>query len=250
MSLPKTHRLVNSFARFSNVIAAESLRQGGFSPAPFQSLNLGLHTDDQDLLVSKNRHHFFSKLGISPEQVAGAHQIHGNDILIVSEPGQYQGYDGLITQQKNLFLTITIADCLPVLLYDSRREIIGAVHAGWRGTVAQIAGKCLEMMSSMLGSQAKDCHAWLGTCIDECSFEVDQDVADHFASDFKRWDEEKKKFFIDLQKTNQQQLIGRGIPKDQISSSPYSTVLNNKDYFSYRKEQGQCGRMLTVIGMT
>ena len=249
MSLFQTHRTVPSFSRFANVIAAESLRRGGFSSSPFQSLNLGLHTEDQEAFVSKNRSQFFGNLEISPERIVGAHQVHGNDILLVTEPGQYKGFDGFITQQKNLFLTITVADCLPVLIYDSRQEIIGAVHAGWRGTVAQITAKCLSMMSDKLDSQPKDCYAWLGTCIDECSFEVDQDVADHFAPAFKRWDEEKKKYFIHLKNANQQQLIDGGLPKDQISHSPYSTFLNNDDYFSYRKEQGKCGRMLVVIGM-
>ena len=244
-----THRRASSFACFPNVLAAESLRHGGFSPPPFHSLNLGLYTDDQEALVLKNRNRFFSDLGISPAQVVGARQVHGSDILLVSEPGQYEVYDGFITNQKNLFLSITVADCLPVLLYDSRQKVIGAVHAGWRGTVEQIASKCLTMMSEKLGSQPQDCHAWLGTCIDECSFEVDQDVADHFTAAFKRWDEEKNKFFINLRDANQQQLEDAGIPKDQINRSSFSTFLHNNDYFSYRKEQGKCGRMLAVIGM-
>ena len=154
-----------------------------------------------------------------------------------------------ICKEKNILLTVTVADCTPILLYDQKQKAIAAIHAGWRGTVDKIVMKVLKQMKASFGTLAKDCFAFIGTCIDECSFEVDADVADHFEVTVKRWDEQKGKFFINLKKENQLQLIRAGLSLEQIEISPYSTVLNNQDYFSYRKEKGTTGRMLAVIGM-
>lgn len=123
-----------------------------------------------------------------------------------------------------------------------------AIHAGWKGTAKRIAVKTLMHAAIEFGTTPKDCYVYIGTCIDECSFEVDADVADEFADDFKRWDAEKGKFFINLKKANFQQLLDLGIPESQIEISRNSTVLNNEDYFSYRKEGGKTGRMMVVIG--
>ena len=94
------------------------------------------------------------------------------------------------------------------------------------------------------------CIAFIGTCIDECSYEVHADVADYFQEAFKRWDSEKQKFFLDLKKANQYQLLEAGVPEQHIEISPYSTVIHNARFFSYRKENGKTGRMLNVIGLT
>ena len=86
-------------------------------------------------------------------------------------------------------------------------------------------------------------------CIDKSSFEVGEEVASRFSPDHKRWDARKKKFFVDLKKANEHQLRTFGLPEEQIEISPYSTVLHNQDYFSYRKEKGKTGRMLAIIGL-
>ncbi len=233
----------------NNIIAAESTRLGGFSQQPFESLNLGLFTDDDPINVSRNRHHFFNQLGIKPEQVSGSHQVHGDQILQVNCPGQQEGFDALITSKKNIFLTVTVADCAPILIYDQKQEAVAAIHAGWKGTTLKIVQKTLSRMNETYGTRGEDCFAYIGTCIDECSFEVDADVADHFNAPFKRWDKSLGKFFVDLKAANQQQLIDFGIPGNRIEISPYSTYIDNDRYFSYRKEKGHTGRMLAVIGM-
>lgn len=241
-------REIPVFSAFEELIAAESTRHGGVSQAPYQQLNLGLYTKDDPQAVRENRKLFFTALHVPLTQIAGAHQVHGTEIKIVDQAGEYPGYDGFICAKENIFLSITVADCMPALIYDPRQKVIGAVHAGWRGTVGDITGKCLDMMIANFGTQAKDCIAWMGTCIDECSFEVDEDVAQHFESSFKRWDAKKAKYFIDLKQANKIQLTSRDVPENQIACSEYSTFLNNEDYFSYRKEKGQCGRMLAIIG--
>lgn len=245
-----TYRRPTLFTDFDQLVVGESTRRGGVSPVPFASLNLGLFTDDSSDNVAENRRRFCAELGILPEQLAGSYQVHGDQVLVVEKAGQYEGYDALISRKKNVFLTVTVADCVPVLIFDPVGEAVAAIHAGWKGTLAGIVAKTLAEMNTALGTHARNCHAYIGTCIDECSFEVDGDVADHFATPFKRWEANKNKFFIDLKKANQQQLIQSGLPANQIEISPYSTYLQNDDYFSYRKENGQTGRLLGLIGIT
>lgn len=104
-------------------------------------------------------------------------------------------------------------------------------------------------MQQVYHTQATDCYAYVGTCIDECSFEVGEEVAEQFSDEFKRFDSTLGKYLIDLKRANAAQLSAFGVPTSQIEISPYSTITHNDDYFSYRLEKGQTGRMLAVIGM-
>ncbi|MCB0627330.1 MAG: laccase domain-containing protein, partial [Saprospiraceae bacterium] len=119
---------------------------------------------------------------------------------------------------------------------------------GWRGTVARIVAKTLAEMSATFGTDPRDCLAYVGTCIDECEFEVGPEVAEQFDPAFVRWDELRAKHFVDLKAANRAQLLDAGLPALQIEVSPYCTVQHNADYFSYRAEQGRTGRMLALIG--
>lgn len=244
----KTHYVPTIFKQFPDLIAAESIRHGGVSPSPYQSLNLGMNTNDLPENVEKNQAILFKNLDIPLEKVVFNHQIHGDDILIATKPGRYSGYDALISNKRNVFLTIGIADCCPILIYDEKNWVCAAIHAGWKGTAKRIVIKTLMQMAIEFGTSPADCYAYIGTCIDECSFEVDADVADVFDHNFKRWDAAKGKFFVDLKKANLHQLLELGLLESQIEISPRSTVLNNDDYFSYRKEGGETGRMMVVIG--
>jgi YfiH family protein len=237
------------FCQFPSLVAAESTRHGGVSKAPFFSLNLGINTNDDSKNVLENRLIFFEKLGISEAQFASSYQVHGNQVQVVTEAGRTEGYDALITNQPNVFVGVTVADCTPILIYDVRNQAVGAVHAGWRGTVVQIVLKTLQTMQLTYGTQPMDCFAYVGTCIDECSFEVGEEVAKQFDVEFKRFNFAIGKYLIDLKRANAAQLSAFGIPASQIEISPYSTIMHNDDYFSYRLEKGQTGRMLAVIGI-
>lgn len=243
-----SHHVPNIFVNFPNLIAAESTRHGGVSPAPFSSLNLGINTADESANVDENRRRFFNTIGAGTFQFASSHQIHGTEILHTVEPGRFDGYDALITNQPGLLIGVTVADCVPILIYDQLNQAVAAIHAGWRGTVGGIVTKTLTQMQQQFGTSPEQCYAYVGTCIDECSFEVGPEVAEQFDSAFKRDDLSGEKSFIDLKAANTHLLRNFGIPAAQISVSPFSTVLHNEDYFSYRVEQGQTGRMLAVIG--
>jgi YfiH family protein len=237
------------FASFPGLVAAQSTRHGGVSSAPYYSLNLGKSTDDDPDHVAENRRRFCAALGFRPEQLALSRQVHGDRIQVVSAPGLSEGFDALVTDQPGILLGVSVADCTPTLIFYQKNKAIAAIHAGWKGTAAGIVAKTLNFMAEQFGSIGANCRAYVGTCIDECSFEVGDEVATVFADHFKRFDADKGKFFVDLKKANTAQLLAFGIPADQIEISPYSTVLHNEDYFSHRQEKGITGRMLAVIGL-
>ncbi|GAA4467425.1 peptidoglycan editing factor PgeF [Nibrella saemangeumensis] len=231
------------------LVVAESTRHGGVSPQPYASLNLGMNTSDDPANVAENRRRFFEALTIEPDRVASSHQIHGADVLLTTEPGRYDGYDALITNQPDLYLAVSTADCVPVLIYDQRHRAVAAVHAGWRGTASGIVSLTLKAMQEQFDTHPGDCYAYVGTCIDETSFDVGPDVAEQFGPNHKRIDPFSGKAFINLKSANTKQLTDFGIPAAHIAVSTFSTVLDNKDYFSHRHEKGQTGRMLAVIGL-
>lgn len=237
------------FSPFAGLAAAESTRNGGISPSPYTSLNLGKSTGDRPENVAENRRRFCAALGFQPEQLAWSTQTHGDLVRLVTTPGGSEGFDALITQIPGILLAVSVADCTPVLVFDARTRAMAAVHAGWRGTTAYLVAKTLLEMSNSFGTQGKDCYAYIGTCIDECSFEVGETVAAAFETRFIRYDTARQKHFADLKQANCAQLLEFGVPSMQIETSPYSTLLHNDTYFSHRLEKGETGRMLAVIGL-
>jgi polyphenol oxidase len=237
------------FASFEQLRTAETTRNGGVSLPPFASLNMGNFTDDLAENILENRRLVLADLGFPMSQLAFAKQVHEDKIAIVTSANCYDGYDALIAQTKGILLGITIADCTPILIYDAKNQVIAAVHAGWKGTVLQIARKTIATMAEQYGTFAKDCFAYVGTCIDECDFEVGDEVATHFAEAEKVFYESKNKYHVNLKAANKTQLLAAGIPEQQIEVSPFSTVGNLDNYFSHRAEKGQTGRMMVLIGM-
>ncbi|MVM38604.1 peptidoglycan editing factor PgeF [Spirosoma sp. HMF3257] len=248
-TISSLHKIPAIFTCFPTLIAAESTRHGGVSPAPFASLNLGINTADDPSNVNENRRRFFEAIGAQTSQFASSHQVHGTEILYATEAGRFEGYDALITDKPGLLIGVTVADCVPILIYDCEHQAVAAIHAGWRGTVGGIVRETLSSMQQQFGTSAEQCYAYVGTCIDECSFEVGPEVAEQFEPELKCVDVETGKGYIDLKRANTKQLTAFGIPPVQIGVSPFSTVLNNDEFFSYRAEQGQTGRMLAVIGV-
>ncbi|MEZ4941558.1 MAG: peptidoglycan editing factor PgeF [Saprospiraceae bacterium] len=236
------------FKNIPQLIAAQSTRHGGVSPAPYHSLNLGKNTADQPENIVENKRRFCAALGFAPDRLAWSNQVHGADIRFVTAPGGAEGFDALITDTPDVVLAVSVADCTPVLVCDSKNRAVAAIHAGWRGAAAGIVGKTLQAMAQQFGTKGSDCQAFVGTCIDECSFEVGPEVAAEFAEAYKRFDAGRGKFFVDLKKVCAQQLLDFGLSENQIELSPFSTVLHNNNYFSHRKEGGITGRMLAVIG--
>ncbi len=244
------HYQPDIFKNFPQIITAQSTRQGGVSEGALASLNLSFRVGDEEERVLENRRRFYGSLNIDLSELATSRQVHGDRIVYAIEPAEYEGFDALITDRRRVFLSVSIADCAPILIFDAAHEVVAAVHAGWRGTVEGIVHKTLEAMQIHFGTAPPDCFAFIGACIDACSYEVDADVADYFPDTFKRFDPAKNKFLVDLKAGNRDQLLAFGIPETQIEISPFSTVLHNEYFFSHRAEKGKTGRMMAVIGMS
>lgn len=237
------------FSTFSELKVGISTRNGGVSTSPFDSLNLGLFTADSLSAIKENRRRFFEALGVDASVVAESRQIHGSNVLHVNSPGNYEEYDSLVTNSENILLAITVADCAPVLIYDCKQGVIAAIHAGWKGTVKEIVPATLREMKRSFGSNPADCYAHIGVCIGKEAFEVDADVASFFPEKFRKWDEGRRKYLVDLKATLVAQLQDGKVPMQQIEVSPFSTTVHNNRFFSYRLEKGTTGRMLAVIGL-
>lgn len=241
--------VIPSVFNSEKVVAAQSTRLGGISPAPFSSMNLGLSVNDDPQYVTKNRALFFNSLGIDLSQLSISKQVHGAEVLLATKPQITEGYDAQISNTKGLYVVVSIADCTPILIHDEKENAVAAIHAGWKGTVANIVSKTLQKMHDEFGTEGKNCKAFIGACIGYGQFEVGQDVADHFDERFKRFDTNKNKFFVDLKSANKQQLLDHGVLAGNIEISSYCTSTNNELFFSHRKEKGNTGRMMAVIGL-
>ncbi len=237
------------FESFTEISAGQSTRIGGVSQSNYTSLNLGKSVGDNLDHVEKNREIFFGKIGFSKENVVFSHQIHGSEILLVNQPGNYTGFDAQITNSKGICLAVSIADCTPILIYDSKNKALAAIHAGWKGTVNEIVSKTLLALETNFETKSEHCYAFIGACISKQNFEVGDEVADKFSPEFKNYNKTKNKYFVDLKAANKAQLLYFGIPNNQIEVSEYCTVANNALFFSHRKEKGITGRMMAAIGL-
>ena len=220
--------------------------------------SLALHTGEPAEEVVKNRREVAGRLGIGQQAYfVVAEQTHSDNITII-ESRESRGWhtaedavancDAMITDQKGVVLTILTADCVPVLLYDTKKKIVAAIHAGWKGTKANITGKTVQKMVNTFGSDPKDIVAFIAPSIGRCCYEVGEDVAHHF-KDKEVFDQVGEKYMLDLPLANQKQLLDAGLNTENIEMSHECTSCKADKYFSYRKEQGCSGRFMSMIGL-
>ncbi len=219
-----------------------STRFGGVSKAPYDSLNLG-GTEDDESNILENRILALQKLNLSITNLCNLKQVHGDNVCI-AQIGKQEG-DALVTNKKNIILAISIADCYPILFYDEVNEVIGAAHAGWRGTVNKIAGKTIQSMID-IGAEAKNIKVAIGQGISQNNFEVGNEVIAQFIKNgfpASCWKNNK----IDLVLCNKFILKRNNISEENIWTMNRCTF--EKDFFSYRRDKGKTGRMWAVISM-
>lgn len=234
----------NIFQSIPGLVAGVSTRHGGLSEPPYSSLNLGVHTDDSSEVIEQNLSLFCADLGVSPTDLARSYQVHGDKIWVTGRAGYQSGFDSMVSVQPGVFAGVGIADCTPILLADPNTRVCAAIHAGWKGTVAQIVHKTAKRLIENRGSNPADILAYIGPCISLAHFEVGDEVASQFDSAFKT--RKGDKWHVDLKAANAAQLQALGI--QQIEIDPACTVENNADFFSHRTEKGVTGRMLALIG--
>jgi len=234
------------------ITALFSLRTGGASPSPFDSLNFGPGLGDPDINIETNLDALTAAIGISsrPHQVK---QCHGSDLLWCEGSGVIhdEEADMLFTEQAETALAVRTADCLPILLADPETGITAAVHAGWRGTAVQVAGiAVLEMLSH--GVLAKDILASLGPCIGPCCFHIDTATADKLASSApgaERHIRRKTEITADLREINALQLMQCGLTDEHIERISACTACDTRRFFSYRRDGNRTGRHLAVVAL-
>lgn len=235
------------FQQFPELRFGFSTRVSGVSPKPYD-LNLSFSVGDDRLNVIKNRDLFFGKLRISWEEVAIPAQCHSANALRVETGGGYERCDALVTNKVGVFLTVSVADCVPLFLYDNKQKAIAAVHVGWRGGSLGIIEKTIELMKVEFETNLKDIVAYIGPAAGVCCYEVGHDVAQLFSPQFLR-PKSKHKSYLDLKEFSRRELINADVQKENIEVSELCTICNAELFHSYRREGPKSGRMMGVIGL-
>ena len=230
------------------VTAGISLRHGGVSRAPYVSLNLGEHVNDDPNAVETNRKILFQETGLT--NLRYCRQIHSASVVHVDKKAQVLAAqppeaDALITAHRDLTLGIFTADCIPIFVLDVKTAAIGIVHAGWRGTFARIAVNAITQMKTRFGTLAKNCRIHLGPSIQKCCYTVSAELLTQFTERFGSSVANGKN--LSLQTANVNQLTEIGVPITSISVSEFCTACRTDLFYSHRAENGQTGRMLSFI---
>ncbi len=276
------------FDAFPWVLHGFSTRKGGASRLKgVAALNLGFSDWDSREAVEQNRVAFVragASKSLSTLQSEKAlitlRQIHSDVVHVFSKaPVRSRPGDAAICRRAGLLLAIQTADCVPILLADTRRRVVAVVHAGWRGTLARIVSKTLGRMRLDFGTQPEGVIAALGPAIGSCCYEVGPEVAQAFAGQFPEaadWFEGSferlatgeepnplpwltmmppghepppERVRLNLRAANHWQLVEAGVKPRNISVSALCTACRSDLFFSYRKEGAGTGRMMSVIGI-
>ena len=251
---------IDSISHFSTT------RKGGVSSGEFSSLNLGNYSDDSSLNIYENRSIVARKFHIEEKDLITPHQTHGCEVINIDKeflnlPKSEQvdmlyGIDASITKERGVFLCVTTADCIPILLYDPISKSIGSIHAGWKGTSRRISKNTINAMIESFGTSPNDLIACIGPSISIDIYEVGQEVEDIFnANGFVLDDSnsyrntESGKIHLDLKEINRQELVRLGVNPANIEKSDLCTFHNKDLFFSARRQSIHSGRMLTSIMM-
>jgi len=181
--------------------------------------------------------------------VATLRQVHSDRVLIAGMPGVLGEGDAMITNQPGIALAIRTADCLPVLMADLRHRAVAAVHAGWRGAVAEIAPKTVAAMGREFGTRPEDLLIAIGPGIGACCFEVGPEVGGQFAAFFPERNDLGERTKVDLAETICRQLGRTAVQERQIVVAGLCPACSPAHFHSYRRDREQAGRMVTTIGL-
>ena len=280
-----------ALARLDWLVHGFSTRLGGVSRLASgadrdanSELNLGFTEEDSRERVLANRRKYFQALGAGNMRPIALRQIHSDIVQVVDSAKAAQTDvapqgDALITRERGVLLCVQTADCIPILLADTKQRAVAAIHSGWRGTVQRIAEKTLGRMQMEFGTRPSDVIAAIGPGIARCCYEVGHEVVKEFAAKFpeaREWfdgpfealsdgDQDPNwlpwltmkppghaprapRVQLDLVAANRAILAGAGIPAARIVSSGYCTRCRTDLFFSYRHERST-GRLMAAIGI-
>jgi len=231
-------------------------RHGGVSPEPWNSLNLGGTVGDETERVEQNRLLSFKALECKPESIFDAWQVHSADVVCVDAPRNasepYHKADIILTDKPEVTLFMRFADCVPIMFHDPNKGVIGISHAGWMGTVRNVAGATVNAMCNEYGSNPSDIVACIGPSIGPDHYEVGDDVISQasqlFGEDSKLvLQPREQKIHFDLWKANHLLLEKAGVTKIELAG--ICTACHTNDWFSHRAEKGMTGRFGALISL-
>jgi YfiH family protein len=248
---------IRAFEAYPGLTHAIFTRRGGASQAPYHSLNLGSTVGDEAEAVKKNFEQACQAVNITPDQTVSCYLVHGRRILTIDKTNRQQVMgqaDGLITSGPNVYLFMRFADCTPLIFYDPIRGAVGVSHAGWRGTMQNIADATVTAMARQLGCQPQNIIAVIGPAIGPCCYEVGPEVmaagAENLADSatlFIRRNGRANHAHFDMWAANRRQLAASGV--GQTIQSKICTACHTDEFFSHRAEKGRTGRFGVIIGL-
>ena len=231
-------------------------RHGGVSPNPWGSLNVGGTVGDDLTRVRENRMLSFQALGCEPASIYDVWQVHSADVVFAQAPRpvdeSYRQADIILTDQPDVTLFMRFADCVPILVHDPRNGIIGLAHAGWMGTLGDVATSTIEAMEKKYGSKPADLIAGIGPSIGPDHYEIGADVIlqvmQKYGDDSELFlKSHNGKIHFNLWEANRSALERAGV--GQIEVSGICTACNTGDWFSHRAEKGRTGRFGALISL-
>ena len=233
------------FNKYPSVIVAISAKEDGPMKVRYE-----LKKDNKTLL---NRNKFLKKYDITNNMVVSAKLAQENNVHLATkiDSGRFiPNTDALLTKEKGLYLSITIADCILIFLYDPKSEVTGLIHTGWRGLSKKIIPNAIRALIKNCKVQPENLIVGIGPGIDTCHFEVKDDVLNRFILYKDEIIKRGEKYFLDLKKIAVKQLLNLGIKKENIEVSPLCTYCEGDKYFSYRRDKSlPLKAMIAFIGM-
>ncbi len=224
-------------------------RGGGMSAGPYRSLNVSFDVGDDPLRVQENRAIAARSCGLPEGRVVFLRQVHGDQVVEARHPVDSEFVaDAVMTDRKNLVLTVATADCVPILLCDPERPAIAAVHAGWKGTAMNIVGRTVAEMERRYGAKRNHIVAAIGPSIGECCYTVSGDVAYRL----REWQgaglrEEGPQYRVSLSRINRAQLLEAGVEEEHVTAIDLCVSCHEELFFSHRRDHGQTGRQWNFI---
>jgi hypothetical protein len=240
----------------AGLVHAVFTRQGGLSPDPWNSLNVGSTVGDEQERVLENRFRSFRALGRDPYSIFDVWQVHSADVVIAdaphfSRPPEFKA-DAILTDKPEVTLFMRFADCVPILLHDPQKNVIGVVHAGWQGTVKKILRETIRAMQAAYGSKPADVLAAIGPSIGPDHYEIGPDVIARVRASFNGDAQallptHEGHVHFDLWAANRLTLEQAGVGQVQVAG--LCTACHLDDWYSHRAEKGRTGRFGALIGL-
>ena len=238
---------------YSNISCFSTTRHGGCGEGAYATFNCTHYCGDNPEHVKSNLGKLAMSLPERPRLFVIPRQTHTTNVRIITDVPtleELQDVDAVVTHLKGFCLCVSTADCVPILLYDKVKQVVAAVHAGWRGTVGRIVEKTLEAMKSHYGTEGKDVIACIGPSISLESFEVGDEVYDVFTEagfDMDSIAKKYEKWHLDLWEANRLQLLAQGVLPKHIEVAGICTYQQHEDFFSARRLGIKSGRILSGI---